>query len=139
MQFYMDRTPGSFIEEKDYSLVWHYRKTVSELGKIRARELTETLRYIATTLRLQVLEGNKIIEVKNIGINKGRAVLKWIQKISPDFILAIGDDKTDEDIFDELPDHYTIKVGIGTTAARYRVKSPRDVRGIIKTLIQGEA
>lgn len=137
LDFYNTRTPGSFIEEKDYSLVWHYRKTISELGKIRARELAETLRYITTVLKLQVLEGNKIIEVKNSGIDKGRAVLQWTQKINPDFIMAIGDDKTDEDIFNELKNHYTIKVGIGTTTAKYRVKSPKDVRGIIKKLIKG--
>lgn len=135
MDFYVSRTPGSFIEEKDYSLVWHYRKTTSELGKIRTRELIETLRYLVVGLKLQILEGNKVIEVKNVGINKGRAVSKWIQRITPDFILAFGDDKTDEDIFNEVTDQFTIKVGIGTTAANYRAKAPEDVRQIIEKLI----
>lgn len=134
MDFYVSRTPGSFIEEKDYSLVWHYRKTTSELGKIRTRELTETLRYLVVGLKLQILEGNKVIEVKNIGINKGRAISKWIQRLELDFVLAIGDDKTDEDIFNEISGQFTIKVGIGTTAANYRVKAPEDVRKILKKL-----
>jgi len=131
LDFYVGRTPGSFIEEKDFSLVWHYRKTTSELGQIRARELSQNLRFITSSLGLQILEGNKVIEVKNNGINKGRAVLRWIQQLSPDFIMAIGDDKTDEDIFNQLSEHITIKVGIGTTAANYRVKTPKDIRNII--------
>jgi len=136
LDFYIRRTPGSFIEEKDYSLVWHYRKTVTELGNIRARELVQTLRNMASTLKLQILEGNMIVEIKNFGINKGRAVSTWVNRIKPDFIMAIGDDRTDEDIFTELNDHYTIKVGIGTTAAKYRVKTPEEVRNLLKTLVQ---
>jgi len=139
LDFYVRRTPGSFIEEKDYSLVWHYRKTVAELGNIRARELVQTLRNMASTLKLQVLEGNMIVEVKNYGINKGRAVSVWVNRINPDFIMAIGDDRTDEDIFTELNDRYTIKVGIGTTAAKYRVKTPEEVRNLLKTLVQEDS
>ena len=36
LDIYVDRTPGSFIEEKDFSLVWHYRKAMPELGSVRA-------------------------------------------------------------------------------------------------------
>jgi len=137
LDFYVNRTPGSFVEEKDFSLVWHYRKMVAELGKIRARELAQTLRNMASTLKLQVLEGNKVIEIKNYGINKGRAVSAWVSRVNPDFIMAIGDDKTDEDIFKELLDYYTIKVGIGLTAAKYRVRTTAEVRNILRTLIKG--
>lgn len=134
---YVNRTPGSFVEEKDFSLVWHYRKSVADLGKIRGRELDRVLRNLAANLKLQVLEGNKIIEIKNYGINKGRAVAVWVERINPDFILAIGDDKTDEDIFRVLPNNYTIKVGVGLTAANFRVKTSEEVRNILKTLIKG--
>jgi trehalose 6-phosphate synthase/phosphatase len=137
LDFYVSRTPGSFVEEKDFSLVWHYRKIVTELGKIRARELSQTLRNRASTLKLQVLAGNKVIEIKNYGINKGRAVSIWVERVNPDFIMAIGDDKTDEYIFRKLLDHYTIKVGISLTAAKYRVKTTTEVRNFLRTLIKG--
>ena len=102
----MDRTPGSLIEEKDYSLVWHYRKSEPELASNRARELKEALLQFTTNLGLGVLEGNKVIEVKNAGINKGHAALKWVANEYFDFILAAGDDRTDEDIFHVLPDRF---------------------------------
>jgi len=135
LETYVDRTPGSFIEEKEYSLVWHYRKADPELAMVRARELKDALLHLTSNLNLGILEGNKVIEVKNVGINKGRAALKWISKQSWDFILAVGDDWTDEDVFLALPEGaYSIKVGIGYSKARFSVASHREVRRLLKEL-----
>jgi len=138
MEFYVDRTPGSFIEEKEFSIVWHYRKTSSKVGEVRARELVETINYLIANMNLQLLEGNKVVEVKNSEISKGRAALHWIGKNKADFILAIGDDWTDEDIFSVLPDWaYSIKVGHGSSAAKFRIKSPTEVRQLLKAIWRG--
>lgn len=137
MEFYEDRTPGSFIEEKEFSLVWHYRKTHSEIGDIRARELVETINYLIANMNLQLLEGSKVIEVKNSEISKGRVALQWIEKNDADFMLAIGDDLTDEDIFNVLPDWaYSIKVGYGSSVAKFRIKSPMEVRQLLKAILE---
>ena len=137
MEFYEDRTPGSFIEEKELSLVWHYRKTDTKFGEIRARELVETINYLIANMNLQLLEGSKVVEVKNSEINKGRAALHWIEKNKADFILAVGDDWTDEDIFSVLPDWaYSIKVGHGSSAAKFRIKSSMEVRQLLKTILE---
>ncbi|RLG43274.1 MAG: hypothetical protein DRN78_02040 [Thermoproteota archaeon] len=78
------------------------------------------------------------MEIKNTNINKGRAVLKWISKKQWDFILAIGDDLTDEDIFTALPDTaYSIKVGLGLTRAKFYVESIADVRSLLSKLERG--
>lgn len=138
LERYVDRTPGSFIEEKDYSLVWHYRQSDPELASIRARELNEAILHLTTNLGLSVLEGNKIIEIKNAEINKGHAVLRWIGKGKFDFILAAGDDKTDEDIFHVLPETaYSIKVGLTPTKAKFSVESTEEVRSLLKEMIGG--
>ncbi|MCP8304286.1 MAG: bifunctional alpha,alpha-trehalose-phosphate synthase (UDP-forming)/trehalose-phosphatase [archaeon] len=137
LEMYVDRTPGSFIEEKDFSLVWHYRKSNVELGVVRARELTDDLLHLTENLDLGVLEGSKVIEVKNIGINKGRAALRSISKRKWDFVLAIGDDCTDEDVFEALPESaYSIKVGFGPSKARFNLDSVTEVRSLLKELIQ---
>lgn len=134
METYVDRTPGSFIETKDYSLVWHYRKSEKDLGELRARELVNHLQYLTTNMSLQVLEGNKVIEVKNGGINKGRAAVRWMQE-PYDFILSAGDDFTDEDMFQVMPESaYTIKVGFHPSVARYHIESWRHFRGMLKAL-----
>src|SRR5690606_35141429 len=114
MDAFCDRTPGSFVEEKSYSLVWHYRKVQKGLGSLRANELMDNLRYMIAAYGLQLLNGHKVVEVKNAEINKGRATYSLLNKddMAHDFILAIGDDYTDEDIFKALPESaYTIKVG----------------------------
>ncbi len=133
MELFVDRTPGTFIETKDYSLVWHYRNAEKQLGNKRVRELAEDLSYFTSNTELQVLEGNKIIEVKNSGINKGSGALRWISKDVWDFIIAIGDDWTDEDIFKVLPEKaYSIKVGTGSSVAKFNLNSPYEVRLMLK-------
>lgn len=137
MELYMDRTPGSFIEEKEFSTVWHYRKADPELSSVRARELIDALLHLTANLNLGVLEGSKVIEIKNVGINKGRASLRWISKHDWDFILAVGDDWTDEDIFAVLPESaYSIKVGSSPSKARFNMTSQYEVRDLIKEIMK---
>jgi trehalose 6-phosphate synthase/phosphatase len=136
LETYTDRTPGSFIEEKSYSLVWHYRKVEVGLGELRANELMGTLRYYTSDKGLQVLPGDKVIEVKNVEINKGRAAVNWLQDREFDFVMAIGDDHTDEDIFKALSeDAITIKVGSQVSAARYYLRNFQEVRHFLTTLV----
>ncbi len=136
LELYADRTPGSFIEEKEFSLAWHYRKAESELASERALELKEALLALTANLNVGVLEGSKVIEVKNRGINKGRAAMVWISKEKWDFILAIGDDLTDEDIFALLPDSaYSIRVGLGPTKARFNIPLQYGVTELLEELI----
>ncbi|MCD6385005.1 bifunctional alpha,alpha-trehalose-phosphate synthase (UDP-forming)/trehalose-phosphatase [Candidatus Sumerlaeota bacterium] len=135
LQLYVDRTPGSFLEEKDFSLVWHYRRTLPDLAEVRVRELKDALINLTENLNLGVLEGNKVIEIKSPGITKGVASLRWISKKEWDFILAVGDDLTDEDMFRALPEGaYSIKVGLSPSQAKYTAESVGEVRLLLKEL-----
>jgi trehalose 6-phosphate synthase/phosphatase len=126
---YVERTPGAFIEEKSFSLVWHYRKVPKGLGDLRASELVNNLEYLIKDKALQILPGNKVIEIKNIEVNKGKAALTHMLKEDYDFVMAIGDDHTDEDIFKALPDTaFTFKVGSNTSAARFYLRNTLEVR-----------
>ncbi|NIM20021.1 MAG: bifunctional alpha,alpha-trehalose-phosphate synthase (UDP-forming)/trehalose-phosphatase [Candidatus Latescibacteria bacterium] len=135
LELYSDRTPGSFVEDKEFSLVWHYRKASQELAAAVSNELKDVLHQLTSRLNLDIQEGKKVIEVKNIGVNKGRAVLRWITKTSWDFIMAIGDDATDEDVFSVVPDTaFSIKVGIGRSKAKYQMESPIEVRALLSDI-----
>jgi len=135
LESWVDRTPGSLVEEKEFSLVWHYRKADSELGELRARELINNLTNITANLNLQVLEGSKVVEVKNTDINKGRAALMWLSSVEWDFILAVGDDWTDEDTFKVLPSTaWSIKVGFGASAARFSLSSPSKATSLLRKM-----
>lgn len=135
LELYVDRTPDSFVEEKEFSLVWHYRRVDPELASVRARELKDILVHLTANLNLEALEGNKVIEIKNVGINKGRAALRWISKKNWNFILAIGDDWTDEDVFAVLPESaYSIKVGLSPSQSKFSMESLMDVRSLLKEL-----
>ena len=128
LEMYADRVPGAFVEEKEFSLVWHYRMAEPDQGRAVARELTDHLLIFTASIGLQVLTGNKAIEIREAGINKGTAVQRWLARGDFDFVLAIGDDLTDEDMFAALPPWaYSIHVGATQTGARFRLRNPEEV------------
>ena len=121
LQRYADRCTGAFIEDKAVSLVWHYRNAESEVGRLRSQELKDELRELfSRDSVLQVIEGHKIIEVKKSGYNKGTVAGKLLGTMEYDFLMAIGDDTTDEDLFHTLPPKaLTLKVGLSPSLARF--------------------
>ena len=140
LESFVDRTPGTFIEAKNFSLVWHYRKAEPEQGDKRAYELKDELTNLVGNLNLEIMEGNKVIEVKNGGVNKGSAALQFLTNQNFEFIMAIGDDWTDEFMFRELPgEAITIKVGSKRTNAKYKLDTVEMVRLFLDKLSNGEA
>ncbi len=137
IQLYVDRVPGSLLEEKDYSLAWHYRRADPELGEIRAKELIDELVSYTANLDVQVLEGKKVVEVRNSGVNKGAAAVGCVASVEPDFIFAVGDDQTDEDLFRALPKGaYTVRVGIPHSHATYHLDDHLEVRALLVRLVE---
>lgn len=140
MQVYCERLPGSFLEKKDYGISWHFRNADPELGSIRAKEVTEDLIAFTANMDVQVLPGNHVIEVRPGGITKGAAAWHWLGSLHYDFVLAIGDDRTDEDIFAVLPlQAYSIKVGPTLSRARYYLNHVQEVRELLKRLLDSIA
>ena len=132
---YESRVPGSFVEEKEFGLAWHYRNASPELGKIRSHELFDNLNEFLANTNLQLMHGKKVIEVRAAGINKGIAATHFLGTKKWDFILALGDDWTDEEVFKELPEKaITIKVGYGATQARLFIESPKASRDLLRDL-----
>ncbi|WP_038057370.1 bifunctional alpha,alpha-trehalose-phosphate synthase (UDP-forming)/trehalose-phosphatase [Thermodesulfobacterium hydrogeniphilum] len=137
MEIYVDRLPQSFIEEKEFSIVFHYRNADPELASLRVAELIDELLILTGNMQANVLLGNKVVEVRPAGIDKGVAANIFLKEKNYDFILAIGDDITDEDLFRALPEEaITIKVGLGKSLAKYSAKSYKDVRKLLKNLVE---
>ncbi|RYE59117.1 MAG: bifunctional alpha,alpha-trehalose-phosphate synthase (UDP-forming)/trehalose-phosphatase [Sphingobacteriales bacterium] len=137
MERYVARCPGSFVEPKEFSLAWHYRNSDYSLATRRAKDLYEELVELTLQSPLDVLNGNKVIEVRNKGINKGIAAEKVIQVAEYDFIICIGDDKTDEDMFKVLAkvqNSYTIKVGYQASFAHFNLHTPYLVQELLEAM-----
>ncbi len=140
LDMFTDRTPGSFVEEKDYSLVWNHRRAHPRLAETRVTELKEALDNVVAEEDLAVTEGNRVVEVRLAGVNKARAAYRWMAQDDVDFLLFVGDDRTDEDVFEMAPeDSWTIKVGVGPTHAAHSVRSVRDVRELLKAMTEADA
>jgi trehalose 6-phosphate synthase/phosphatase len=132
----MDRTPLSILEEKDYSISWHYRRCDPDLAFVRVTELKTALMDMTANLDLSILDGNQVIEVKNTSINKGKAASLWLNQENWDFIYAAGDDWTDEDLFAVLPeDAVSIKIGSSFSKAAYYIDSVDEHLGFLSDLL----
>jgi trehalose 6-phosphate synthase/phosphatase len=131
------KCPDSYIEEKKFSLVWHYRNAESEIGYTNSRVLIRLLNNIIYSFKLKLLDGNKVVEVLSEETGKGKAVKKLLERKNYDFILSIGDDATDEEMFEFLfhnTNAFTVKVGTGNTYAKYKIDGIRDVVSLLKHL-----
>lgn len=136
-ELFAQRSPGSFIEEKLHTLVWHYRNVDRELGFIRSRELLDSLHHLVRNSPIHIVDGNKVIEARMSGVDKGIIALNLIHQKQYDFILAIGDDKTDEDMFRALAEQaYTIKIGQGHTVAQFNLRTQPEAVAFLAKLVQ---
>ncbi len=136
LEHFVDRTPGSFIEEKEFALVWHYRTIEAEFGDWLATELVAMLEGMLAETELRPYRGNKVVEVKPMWANKGALASELAPEYAgAGFILAIGDDRTDEDLFARLPeDAWSVHVGGGPSKARYNVTDTVRVREFLYRL-----
>jgi len=133
---YEDRCNGSFVEIKHASLAWHYRDVETEFANVRLAELKdELIGIIGNKENLIITEGHKVLEIKNKGYDKGQTVKKILNTLEPDFIIAMGDDNTDEDIFKVLPvSAVSIKVGSEPSFSKYNLRSQKDVWSFLKSI-----
>jgi trehalose 6-phosphate synthase/phosphatase len=134
LEHFVDRTPGSFVEEKKYALVWHYRMADPEFGEWLANELVSMLEAMLAETELRAFRGEKIVEVKPVWANKGEVVKRLMAAwANPNFVFAAGDDRTDEDLFERLQsDAWTVHVGPGPTRASYVVSDFEGLRQVLK-------
>lgn len=134
LEKYAKLTPKARVEVKPHTLVWHYRASPPYYAQKYAVTIKRVLKPFLKKAGLEIMQGNKILEIKNPSISKGKAAQRWLNQYY-DFILGIGDDATDEELFLALPETaYSLKVGHGRTAARFRVATYRDVRRLLTTL-----
>jgi trehalose 6-phosphate synthase/phosphatase len=134
LEHFVDRTPGSFVEEKKYALVWHYRMAEPEFGAWLANELVSMLEAMLAETELRAFRGEKIVEVKPVWANKGETLARLpIASAPPDFLFAAGDDRTDEDLFERIQsDPWTVHVGPGPTRAGFVVPDYESLRRVLE-------
>lgn len=134
LDHFVDRTPGSFVEEKKYALVWHYRMAEPEFGEWLANELTSMLEAMLAQTELRAFRGERVVEVKPVWANKGEALQRILGRFpDPDFTFAAGDDRTDEELFERLPaGSWTVHIGPGPTRASFVVTDVQRLRGVLE-------
>ncbi|KAF6002311.1 Trehalose-6-P synthase/phosphatase complex synthase subunit [Cyanidiococcus yangmingshanensis] len=131
MLSYMERTDGSYIERKTAGLVWHYKDADPEFGSWQASEMHDHLESVLSSLGVQVISGNRWVQVRLRDVNKGIMVETILRRYTqpdadttdtdasadarrpgaepgrlPDFVLCCGDDRTDEDMFTRIDQSY---------------------------------
>jgi trehalose 6-phosphate synthase/phosphatase len=135
VQFAID-TPGAQVEAKSASLAWHYRRADREFGARQAHELRMLLGDALSNQPFEVVEGKKVIEVRLRGVSKALVARRVVADSDSEAVLvAIGDDRTDEDLFRALPpSSITVAVGNRPAGTRFRLEDQRAVRRLLRTL-----
>ncbi|KAK0322218.1 threalose-6-phosphate phosphatase [Friedmanniomyces endolithicus] len=150
-EYYTSRTPGAFIERKKIALTWHYRQSDQEHATAMARECQKQLEQtVGKEFDVEVMTGKANLEVRPKFVNKGEIAKQLIQDFGsqrPDFVLCLGDDFTDEDMFRALnssrlpPEHvFAVTVGASSkqTIAKWHLLEPSDVVSAV-ALLNGQS
>ncbi|KAG3017628.1 Alpha,alpha-trehalose-phosphate synthase [UDP-forming] 6 [Phytophthora cactorum] len=146
MDIYTQRTHGTYIELKGSALLWQYRDADPEFGQLQAKELHDQLLQVLEHFQVEVVTGTDYLEVRPEGVDKGvivDRVLSTIESTSGqyvDFILCVGDDLSDEFMFQYLEDvrsrrnMFTVTVGKKPSAAKYFVNDVDQVMEIVHAM-----
>ncbi|XP_073223326.1 alpha,alpha-trehalose-phosphate synthase [UDP-forming] 6-like isoform X2 [Cicer arietinum] len=107
MKLYTETTDGSTIEDKETALVWWYEDADPDFGSCQAKELLDHLESVLANEPVTVKSGQNYVEVKPQGVSKGLVAKRLLSSMqekgkSPDFVLCIGDDRSDEDMFEVI-------------------------------------
>jgi trehalose 6-phosphate synthase/phosphatase len=137
-QLYTGMTPGSIIEEKTSSVVWHYRNSDPEFGNWKANQLVAELYEMLSNMPVEIHHGRKIVEVGSMQLNKGIVLRHFVQLNQYDSILCAGDDETDESMFRHSDDAeiFSIKVGsVADTTAKFSISGPKAFRAFLSDML----
>ncbi len=136
LQEFTARVPGSRIEEKEVGIAWHYRESDPILGAWQAKELFQHLAEMFMEQGVQVMRGSRVLEVRPAGIHKGNALQTILSEVEHSgFVLAAGDDHTDESMFRALPDSgWSLLIGNRPSKAKLRLDSPAEFRSFLRQL-----
>lgn len=137
MEHYTEQCPHSFIEHKEFARAWHFRESAPFHANRKAQQLELDLLTCIKDLPLKVLRGHKVIEVRGKLIGKGLAITNLVKE-NYDLILCIGDDETDEEMFQVLrglPNTRNFKVGDGASFADYRLFTPYQVHSLLASMV----
>jgi trehalose 6-phosphate synthase/phosphatase len=138
VQALVSRFEGSFIEKKHYSIVWHYRTAENKLSEEDKSEIMAAMQSMRTNFGFLLYDEDYAMELRTPGINKGEFISHYIKsKPQYDFVLALGDGQTDEDMFHAIPkDQYSIRVGNSSnSSARFYLDKQNDVLHLLSELI----
>ena len=134
-----EEVPGSFVERKGGGVAWHYRLADPGYGPWRARELRKTLDGMLAHEAAETLAGHAVLEVRARGVDKGAYVATQLASIDDgDFVMCVGDDRTDLDMYAQMPSHaFVANIGGPAPSARHVLASPQDLRTLLEQLLSG--
>lgn len=136
MRRFSAQVPGSLVETKAQSVAFHYRQVDTEFVNAVVKEMRVHLTEMLNPFGATVISGNKVLEVRPFGINKGNVISRVLAARSSETTAVVfGDDRTDEDMFGAAPPgSITVKVGAEKTCARFRINDHSETHAVLRAL-----
>ncbi|HET8574295.1 MAG TPA: bifunctional alpha,alpha-trehalose-phosphate synthase (UDP-forming)/trehalose-phosphatase [Edaphocola sp.] len=138
---YTAKCPYSFIEEKEFSIAWHYRMSDPQMAAFYTKEIYDQIERFLRPSQGHILMGNMVLEVIFAGVDKGMATRNLLEQNHYDFILAAGDDTTDEYMFQALianTNAFTIKIGSTHSFAKSTLGTPLLLRKLLRYISKND-
>lgn len=152
LEHFTERTPGSLLDIKDCSYTWHFRDADPEFGLKQAKDLQLHFDQMLRDRPVGIVmcRIKKYVTIRPWRVNKGRAVSRILEyesetpyftSLDSDFILAVGDERTDEDMFNVVQGSncYTCTVGMKVSRAQYYLDDPDDVLRVLTAMTNLQA
>ncbi|MCW5977791.1 MAG: bifunctional alpha,alpha-trehalose-phosphate synthase (UDP-forming)/trehalose-phosphatase [Bryobacteraceae bacterium] len=136
LEQFADRAPGSVIDEREYSVAWHYRLSDPQFGDWLAGELAGFLERMLSETQVSAVRGHKCVEIRPLWIQKAQFVEQLLEeRPGADFRFALGSDRADEDVFGRMgPRAWTVRVGRAPSSARFWTPSPDDAVELLRRM-----
>ena len=130
-----ERHPEAGVEYKSAAVVVHTRGLPKDVGDAA---IADARRVALDHAGVKVLKGKSVLELSVSHADKGSAVTALGRAVGATARVYLGDDVTDEDAFMRMtrPEDVTVKVGTGSTAARYRLEDEPAVARFLDALLE---
>jgi trehalose 6-phosphate synthase/phosphatase len=140
---YAHQTDGSYVHKLSKTIVWNYDTADPDFGAWQAKELVDHLEGVLSSLDVINNKQEKEVLVKPKGVSKGRAVGLVLERKKYDFVLCVGNDRSDEDAFEVVVDKseqnggvsYCVVVGQKPSKAAWYVNDVREVVGVLERMV----
>lgn len=126
------------VEDKRHAIAFHFRGEKPGVAARQRTAIRAAFEEMGPTHTVMLVPGKQVLEARAVNVDKGESTRAVWKQLSPGSLpIVIGDDITDEDLFEAFAEEgITVRVGKSArkTSARYYLRNPAEVVAWLRDL-----